>query len=44
MLHQKHESYKYVLPLKNLNNCVTTRLEKNITTSKNDILKKGVQI
>ena len=32
MLHQKHESYKYVMPLKNCVNWATTRGEKNVLT------------
>ena len=32
MLHQKHESYKYVMPLKNWVNWATTRGEKNVLT------------
>ena len=35
ILDQKHESFKYVLPLKNWVNWITTRQEKNGTTSKN---------
>ena len=31
MLHQKHESYKYVVPLKNLVDQIITRREKNVT-------------
>ena len=35
MLHQKHESYKHVLPLKNLIDWVTTRWEKKCHNLKN---------
>ena len=40
MLHQKHESYKYVLPQKKWVDWLTTRQEKNVTNSKMCILKK----
>ena len=40
MLHQKHESYKYVLPLTDWADWTTT---KNITTSKMHILGKSAQ-
>ena len=43
MLHQKHESYKYVLPLKNWVDWITTRQEKNVTTSKMYILRRSAQ-
>ena len=43
MLHQKRESYKYVLPLKNWADWITTRREKNVTTSKMYILIRSVQ-
>ena len=41
MLHQKHESYKYLLPLKNWVDSVTNKQEKNVTISKNYILRKS---
>ena len=41
MLHQKHESYKYVLPLKNWFHWIITRQEKNVTTAKMYILRKS---
>ena len=41
MLHQKHESYKYVLPLKNCVDSLTIRQEKNVKTSKMYILRKS---
>ena len=31
MLHQKHESYIYVLPLKNSVDWITTKQEKKVT-------------
>ena len=34
MLHQKHEPYKYVLPLKNWVYWINTMQEKNFLTSK----------
>ena len=40
MLHQKDESYKYVLPLKNWVGWISTRQEKKSTTSKTYILRK----
>ena len=43
MLHQKHESYKYVLPLKNWVDWITTRQVKNVTTSKMYILRRSAQ-
>ena len=43
MLHQKRGSYKYVLPLKNWVDWTTTRLEKNITTSKMYIFRRSAQ-
>ena len=41
MLHQKHESYKYVLPPKNWVEWITTRHEKHFTTSKMYILRSA---
>ena len=43
MLHRKHESYIYVLPLKNLVDWITTRQEKNAATSKIYILRRSAQ-
>ena len=43
MLHQKRESHKYVLPLKNWVDWTTTRREKNVTTSKIYILGRSTQ-
>ena len=43
MLHQKYESYKYVLALKNWVDLITTRQEKNFTTSKMYILRRIAQ-
>ena len=34
MLHQKHESYKNAMPLKNWVDWITTRREKNVTNTK----------
>ena len=45
MLHQKHESYKYVLLLKNCVGWVTTRREENFTDTKMaHVEKKYVEI
>ena len=41
ILHQKRESYKYELPLKNWADWTTTRREKDITTSKMYILARS---
>ena len=41
MLHQKHESYKYVL--KNWVDWIITRRQKNVTTSKMHILRRSAQ-
>ena len=43
MLHQKRESYKYVLPLKNWVDLTTTRQEKNVTSSNMYILGRSAQ-
>ena len=43
MLHLKHKSYKYALPLKNQVDCITTRLEKSVTTSKIYILRRSAK-
>ena len=34
MLHQKHESCKYILSLKNFVDWITTRREKNLSNTK----------
>ena len=41
MLHQKHESNKHVLPLKNGVDWIVTKQEKNVKTSKIYILGKS---
>ena len=41
MLHQKHESYKYVLPLQNWVDWITTRREKMSQPEKCTFLKKA---
>ena len=43
MLHQKDESYNYVLRLKNRVDWINTRQEKNVTTSKMYILRRSAQ-
>ena len=43
MLHQKHESYQYVLGLKNWVHWITTRQEKNVTTTNMYILRRNAQ-
>ena len=43
MLHQKDESYNYVLPLKNRVDWINTRQEKNVTTSKMYIYRRSAQ-
>ena len=43
MLHQKRESHKHVLPLKNWADWTTTRQEKNVTTSKIYVLGRSTQ-
>ena len=43
MFNQKHESYKYVLPLKNWVDWINTRQEKNVTTSEMYILRRSSQ-
>ena len=45
MLHQKHESYKYVLPLKKRFDWISMRGETKVTTSKKVYFeKKGSKI
>ena len=39
----KTRTYKYILPLKNWVDCITTRQEKNVATSKMHIMRRGVQ-
>ena len=43
MLHQKDESYNYVLRLKNRVDWINTRQEKNVTTSKMYIYRRSTQ-
>ena len=43
MLHRKHEPYKYVLPLKNWADWITTRREKMPQCQKSKFWKKFVQ-
>ena len=43
MLDQRHKSYKYVLPLKNWVDWITTRQEKNVASSKIYILRRNAQ-
>ena len=40
MLHGKHESYRYVLPLKNCVDWIRNRREKSSTNSKNVYLEQ----
>ena len=43
VLHQKYESYKYALPLKNWVDWINTRQQKNVTNSKMYILRRSAQ-
>ena len=43
MLHQKDESHKHVLPLKNWADWISTRQDKNVATSKRYILRRSAQ-
>ena len=40
MLHQKHEPFKFVMPMKNFVDWTSTRQEKNVTASNMYILRK----
>ena len=44
MLHQKHESSKYVLLLKNCVDWITTKREENVTNTKMAHFEKYIEI
>ena len=44
MLHEKHESYRYILSLKNLVDWISTRQKKNVNIKNAHFEKRGPKV